>query len=163
LDWSWIFNSVSESNWKRFKRNGFSLQRPNPDYWKLLIPGVGQAPVMGYLLLVSLFAVIIGTVNYLLLDRVRRQYLLLITVPAGALGVTTALVAFAAMSDGVRTRLRVRSFADLDQKTGRAAVWSRQSYYAAIAPSQGLHFPDDSTAFPIAPQPGDRNTNRTTL
>lgn len=60
-------------------------------------------------------------------------------------------------------RLRVRSFADLDQTTGRAAVWSRQSYYAAIAPSQGLHFPDDTTVFPMRHDPGDRSRQRSTL
>ena len=57
----------------------------------------------------------------------------------------------------MRTRLRARSFADLDQRTGRAAVWSRQSYYSAIAPSQGLHFPDDTVVFPVSYQPGDRS------
>ncbi|MBW8884301.1 MAG: hypothetical protein JF612_05885 [Planctomycetia bacterium] len=110
-----------------------------------------------------MFAVVIGPLNYLLLDRARRLYLLLITVPVGALLVTTSLFAFAMFSDGVRMRLRVRSFADLDQTTGRAAVWSRQSYYAAIAPSQGLHFPDDTTIFPMTHDPGDRSRQRSTL
>ncbi len=67
------------------------------------------------------------------------------------------------LSDGVRMRLRARSFSDLDQTTGRAAVWSRQSYYAAIAPSQGLHFPDDTTVFPMRHDPGDRSRQRSTL
>jgi hypothetical protein len=161
--WSWIFNEAGESHWQWFKRNGFSMQRTNSDFWKLLIPGVGQAPVWSYLLLVSLFAVVIGPLNYLLLDRARRLYLLLITVPAGALVVTSSLFAFAMLSDGVRMRIRVRSFADLDQTTGRAAVWSRQSYYAAIAPSQGLRFPDDTAVFPLRHDPGDRSRQRSTL
>ena len=41
-DWSWIFNAAGESHWKWYKRAGFSMQRTNRDYWKLLIPGVGQ-------------------------------------------------------------------------------------------------------------------------
>src|SRR5262245_1667285 len=162
-DWSWIFNTAGESHWQWFKRNGCSMHRPNGDFWKLLIPGVGRAPVWSYLLLVSLFAVVIGPLNYLLLDRARRLYLLLITVPVGALVVTTSLFAFAMLSDGVGTRLRVRSFTDLDQTTGRAAVYSRQSYYAAIAPSQGLHFPDDTTVFGMRQDPGDRSSQRSTL
>src|SRR5262245_5286031 len=162
-DWSWIFRAAGESHWQWFKRNGFSMHRPNSDFWKLLIPGVGRAPVWSYLLLVSLFAVVIGPLNYLLLDRARRLYLLLITVPVGALVVTTSLFAFAMLSDGVGTRLRVRSFTDLDQITGRAAVCSRQSYYAAIAPSQGLHFPDDTTVFAMRRDPGDRSSLRSTL
>jgi hypothetical protein len=153
---------VSESHWQSFKRTGFSQQRTNPDYWKLLIPGVGEAPVISYLLFVSLFAVVIGPINYLLLDRARRLYLLLVTVPAGAVLVTASLFAFAVVSDGLTMRLRVRSFADLDQQTGRAAVWSRQSYYAAIAPSRGLRFPEDTTVFPIVYEPGDSHHDKST-
>jgi hypothetical protein len=162
-DWTWIFNSVPESHWKWFQRTGFSLQRTNNDYWKILIPGVGEAPVVSFILLVSLFAVLIGPVNYLLLGRARRLYLLLITVPAGAAVVTIGLFAFALLSDGLGMRLRIRSYADLEQQTGRAAVWSRHSYYAGMAPSQGLIFPDDATVFPIAHEPSARGEDRTTL
>jgi hypothetical protein len=162
-DWDWIFTDVNESHWQSFKRNGISQQRTNRDYWKLLIPGVGEAPVMSYMLLVSLFAVVIGPINYLLLDRSRRLYLLLVTVPVGAVLVTASLFAFAVVSDGLTMRLRIRSFADLDQQTGRAAVWSRQSYYAAIAPSRGLHFPDDTTVFPLVYEPSDSRHDKTTL
>jgi hypothetical protein len=162
-DWSWIYNSVPEAHSKWMKRTGASLQRPNPDFWNLLVPGVGRAPIWSYLLLVSLFAVVIGPINYLLLDRVRRLYLLLITVPAGAVVVTLGLIVFAIVSDGVRMRMRARSFTELDQANGRAAMWSRQSYYAAIAPSQGLTFPDDATVFPLVPQPGDRSLPQSAL
>ena len=55
-DWDWIFDKESQSHWQWFKRNGFSLHRTNDDYWKLLIPGVGEAPVYSFLFLVSLFA-----------------------------------------------------------------------------------------------------------
>ena len=83
-DWAWLLNAVPDSHWKWFRREGFSLHRANDDYWKCLIPGVGEAPVVSFLLLVSLFAVVIGPVNYVLLGRSRRLYLLLLTVPAGA-------------------------------------------------------------------------------
>ncbi len=162
-DWDWIFDKESQSHWQWFKRSGFSLHRANPDYWKLLIPGVGEAPVYSFLFLVSLFAIVIGPVNFLLLGRARRLYLLLLTVPAGAVLVTGSLFAFAMISDGLATRLRVRSYADLDQTTGRVAVWSRQSYYAGMAPSRGLRFPDDTTVFPVAYEPGANANNKSTL
>jgi hypothetical protein len=162
-DWDWIFDKESQSHWQWFQRNGFSLHRTNPDYWKLLIPGVGEAPVYSFLFLVSLFAVVIGPINFLLLGRARRLYLLLLTVPAGAVLVTGSLFAFAMISDGLVTRLRVRSYADLDQTTGRAAVWSRQSYYAGVAPSRGLRFPEDTTVFPVAYEPGANSSDRSTL
>jgi hypothetical protein len=162
-DWDWIFDKESQSHWQWYKRNGFSLHRTNDDYWKLLIPGVGEAPVYSFLFLVSLFAVVIGPINFLLLGRARRLYLLLLTVPAGAVLVTGSLFAFAMISDGLVTRLRIRSYADLDQTTGRSAVWSRQSYYAGVAPSRGLRFPDDTTVFPVAYEPGANLNDRSTL
>jgi hypothetical protein len=161
--WDEIFGSVGLSHWQWFKRTGFSLNRTNKDYWQFLIPGVGQAPVYSFLLLVSLFAVAIGPVNFYVLGRARRLYFLLLTVPIGAVLVTLSLFAFAVVSDGLGTRLRVRSYAELDQATGRAAVWSRQSYYAGIAPSRGLKFPDDTTVFPVTHEPGSSTNDKSTL
>jgi hypothetical protein len=159
-DWVWILNSVQDRHWRWYQRAGFSMHRDNDDYWKFLVPGVGRAPVVSFLVLVSLFAIVIGPVNYMLLGRARRLYLLLLTVPAGAALVTVCLFAYALVSDGLGVRLRVRSFTELDQPAGRAAVWSRQTYYAAIAPSQGLIFPDDATVFPIVNEPGRHRTNQ---
>jgi len=161
-DWSWAFNCV-EDHWKWFERTGFSLQRTNADYWKFLIPGVGEAPIISFLLLVSLFAVAIGPINYLFLGRARRLYLLLLTVPVGAALVTISLFLFALFSDGLGMRLRVRSYTDLDQRTGRAAAWSRHSYYAGMAPSEGLVFPEDATVFPIVHEPAATGSDRATL
>jgi hypothetical protein len=155
-DWIWVFNSVPRSHWMWYQRNGYSLHRSNSDYWTFLIPGVGEAPVVSFLLLVSLFAVLIGPVNYMLLGKARRLYLLLISVPAGAVLVTGGLFAHALLTDGLGVRLRARSFTEIDQASGRAVAWSRQSYYASIAPSRGLSFPEDATVFPILYQPAQR-------
>lgn len=164
-DWSWIFNSLPANQWCWYQRNGFSMYRENDDYWTFLIPGVGEAPVISFLLLVSLFAAVIGPVNYILLGKARRLYLLLITVPAGALIITVSLFAYALFTDGLGVRLRARSFIDLDQAAGHAAGWSRQSYYASIAPSRGLQFPEDCTVFGIAHKPanGEPSGSRRTV
>jgi hypothetical protein len=152
-DWIWIFNCVPSNQWSWYQRNGMSLYRKNDDYWEFLIPGVGQAPVISFLLLVSLFAAVIGPMNYILLGRVRRLYLLLITVPLGAGLITAALFSYAVLTDGLGVRLRARSFTDLDQTSGQAAGFARQSYYASIAPSRGLEFPEDCTVFSLAYEP----------
>jgi hypothetical protein len=152
-DWKWVLNSVPRNHWMWYQRNGFSMHRTNDDYWTFLIPGVGEAPVVSFLLLVSLFAVLIGPVNYMLLGKAQRLYLLLITVPVGAAIVTGSLFTYALLTDGLGVKLRARSFTDIDQRNGRAVSWSRQSYYAALAPSKGLSFPDDCTVFPIVHYP----------
>jgi hypothetical protein len=130
-----------------------SYQSYNQGLWNWYIPGVGAAPVFSFLLLATLFAIVIGPVNYLLLGRIQRLYLLLVTVPVGAAIVTLCLFAYAVLSDGLGVKARVRSFSLLDQKTGRTVSWSRQSYYASLVPSGGLKFPADATVWPLEEEP----------
>lgn len=156
MDWTWLLNSVPGDHWMWFKRHGMSLHRTNDDFWNCLVPGVGMAPVVSFVLLISLFAVFIGPVNYWILSRARRLYLLLLTVPIGAAVVTLALFGYAILTDGLGGRARVRSFTDIDQRTGRVASWSRQSYYSSIAPSRGMTFPDDAAVFRLIHQPTGR-------
>ena len=102
----------------------------------------------------------IGPVNYFFLRRRRRLYLLLVTVPAGAGLVTLALFAYALVSDGLGVRVRVRSFTEIDQRAGHAVSWSRQSYYAGLAPSGGLKFPERAAVLPLDQYPAERRQGR---
>lgn len=163
LNWNWIFKAVPENHWQWSNRTGVALGQTNGDYWKLLVPGVGRAPVKSFLVLVTIFAIIIGPLNYLLLARTRRLYLLLLTVPLGAVLVTVSLFGFALAADGLGTRLRIRSFADLNQQTGRVTIHSWQSYYAAVAPSAGLQFTDDTAVFPFLADPSSSSGDKSTL
>jgi hypothetical protein len=72
-------------------------------------------------------------------------------------------VLFALFSDGFAMRLRARSFTELDQRTAQAAIWSRQSYYAGLAPSQGLVFPEDTLVMPLRYEPGASTNDRSTV
>lgn len=156
-----LFNEIDRINWAWYQRHGVSFHRENTDFWDWLIPGIGQAPVNSYLVLISLFVIGIGPVNYFMLKRKKRLYLLLVTVPLGAGLVTTALMNYALISDGLGTRVRVRSFTELDQRIGQAVAWSRQTYYAGLAPSGGLSFPEDAAVYPIDHHPQDyREQNR---
>ena len=153
---AWLFNELGGHTWMWYQRHGMSLHRANDDYWNWLVPGIGRAPVGSFLILIAAFVVVIGPVNYFLLRRKRRLYLLLVTVPLGAALVTAALFAYALISDGLGIRVRVRSFTEIDQRAGRAVSWSRQSYYAGLAPSGGLTFPETAVVFPIEHYPVER-------
>jgi len=153
---SWLMNEIGGENWMWYRRHGMSLHRENKDYWNLLIPGVGRAPVTSYLVLISLFVVVIGPINYFFLRKKKRLYLLLITVPIGAGVVTFALLNYALISDGLGVRARVRSYAEIDQTTGRAVSWSRQTYYAGLSPSRGLKYPEDAAFYTIEHFPSER-------
>ncbi|QDU25715.1 hypothetical protein ETAA8_07850 [Anatilimnocola aggregata] len=144
VEWIWILNSIRGEGWNPSIRTGTSFQQRNEDFWNFLIPGTGQAPVLSFLVFITLFVVLIGPVNYYLLNRARRLYLLLITVPAGALLVTASLFLYAMLTDGLGVKSRVRSYTTIEQRAGNVASTSRQAYYASIAPSQGFQFQDDT-------------------
>ena len=133
---------------------GFTFGRPADDYWDYAIPGVGRSPVGSFLVLITLFAIVVGPVNYFVLRRAKRLHAMLVTVPLGAAIATLGLVVYVILWDGLGVQASVHSFTELDQKRGRAVSWSRQSYYAALVPSGGMSFPADAAVFPVE-MPGD--------
>jgi len=161
-DCAWILNSLEKDRWNWRHRHGIAPGRENRSYWNFLIPGVGLPPVNAFRILITLFVIIIGPVNYHLLRRWQRIHLLLLTVPAGAALVTVSLIVYAFVADGLGVRLRSRSFTKLDQRSGQAASWARQSYYAGLAPSRGISFPSDVAFYPIEPgnDAGSRSQSR---
>lgn len=149
----WILASLSEIRWQWYRRHGLSQVRMNDGFWDFLIPGVGAAPVKAFLCIISAFVLAIGPLNYWLLRKWNRLYLLLITVPTGAAVVTGCLFLYAVLSDGFGTRVRLRSYTSVNAVDGTAVSWARQTYYAGLAPSGGLVFPRETAIYPIDPNP----------
>jgi len=104
---------------------------------------------MGFRILITLFVLFIGPVNYWLLRRWKSLHLLVVTVPLSAAAVTFVLFAYAMVADGLGSRVRVRSFTRIDQRRGHAACWARLSYYTGLAPFGGLRFPSDVVVTPF--------------
>ena len=140
-------------NWA--SRHGNDPSRGNYEFGKFLIPDVGTAPVIEFQLLISFFVILIGPLNYWLLRRRHQLPLMLVTVPIVALATTLFLFAYGFMADGFGVRVRVRSVTTLDQKRGEAISWARLSYYAGLAPSEGLTVPNDTVVYPILPARAD--------
>ncbi len=63
---------------------GISLHEPNNDFWNFLIPGVGLVPVFQFQMLITLFMISPGPVNYYLLRHWGKLNLTVLTVPIGA-------------------------------------------------------------------------------
>lgn len=148
-DWAWMLNSLTSNRWLWFRRNGLSLERANPGYWDWLVQGVGLAPVTEFRVLITLFVLAIGPINYFWLRRRQKLHLLVIIVPLAALAVTGTLFTYALFADGLAIRVRTRSLTLLDQRDGQAVCWSRMSYYAGLSPSGGLRFPTDMAIYPL--------------
>jgi len=155
---SGVYNSLPNNQWAWFKRSGISMSRRNSSYWDWLIPGVGGAPVITFCILITVFVVVIGPLNFWFVRKVNRPYLILVTVPLGAAVVTFGLFAFAIVTEGVSTRLRVRSVTHIDQRNNKAVVCSWQTYYASLAPSRGLVFSDKTLVFPLDEHPKNGET-----
>lgn len=153
--WAWLCNHLTSRRIIWYQRHGVSLQQDNVDFFKFLIEGVGKAPLNAFRVLISLFVLAIGPFNYYLLRRFRRLHLLVVTVPVSAGAVTLALFAYALLSDGLGTRVRVRSVTRINQATGQTECWARLSYYSGLAPGDGLTFPEDVAVYPIQAFVGD--------
>jgi hypothetical protein len=132
-------------------RHGTAPNDANLSFSDLLVPGMGLAPVTEFEILITLFVLLIGPVNYFLLKRWGRLHLMVLTVPLAAAIVTLGLFAYAIISDGFGTTVRANSYTTLDQRTGESACWARLSYYSGLAPREGLAMPDDVALYPIIP------------
>lgn len=132
-------------------RHGLEPGGTCPQFGNLLIPGVGVAPIAEFQVLITLFVLTIGPLNYWLLWRRQQLQMLVVTVPLCALAVTLALVGYAALSDGFGVAARARSVTLLDQTSGEAVSWSRVSHYVAMAPDEPATLPEDCSLYPIKP------------
>ena len=137
-------------------RHGLAPNSANVEFSNWLVPGVGIAPVMLFQVLITLFVIAIGPLNYWLLWRARRLHLLVVTVPCGALLLTVGLLVYGMLSDGLWSKVRARSVTILNQETGEAVSQGRLSYYASFAPSDGLRFDEQTAVYPIRPGYNDR-------
>ena len=157
--WQWLMRSLGPDRLTWTDRHGISLVADNNDYWDFMIPGFGQSPVEGFLGVITLFILVIGPLNYYLLKKFNRMYYLPLTVVAAALLTTLTMMVYAVVSDGVATRVRLRSFTLLDQEGDENIAMSRcrQSYLAALSPSDGLIFPSQTCVYPILPYNSDYN------
>jgi hypothetical protein len=153
--WIWMLNSLGPERWLWYRRHGLSLDRKNADFWNWLVRGVGMAPVTEFRVLITAFVLAIGPLNYFWLRRRGRLHLLVVVVPLAALTVTLALFGYALVADGLDVRVRARTVTHLDQRSGQAVCWSRISYYAGLAPSGGLAFPDDLVVLPMTANDGE--------
>jgi len=153
--WGALLRTLTPERWAWYRRHGVSLDRGNNDFWNWLIPGVGLAPVTEFRVLITLFVIIIGPLNYYWLKRRGKLHLILVIVPLCALLVTSSLFGYALLADGLGVRVRARSYTAIDQRRGEAVCWSRVTYYAGLSPSGGMDFPDDVAVVPIQPDGSD--------
>ncbi len=136
------------------ERNGANPRRPASDFLDFINPGIQVVPVWGFIVMITLFALAIGPINYLILKRRNRMIHLLWTTPLIAIVTTGFLLAWSSLANGTGSRVRLRSVTMLDQKSQTAVSITRAAIFAGVAPRGGMRFEPHTAVFPVWPREG---------
>lgn len=109
-------------------------------------------PVRGLFLLMLLFVVVIGPVNYLLVARRKRKIWLWWTVPAIGVVASLGVFGYAMLAEGWRGYARTEVMTILDESGRRATTIGLTAFYAPLTPSDGLRFSYDTEVSPQLPE-----------
>lgn len=152
-DWFWLLKATGGfSRWDWGKRHGLSSRQGNSDFLMFLIPGIGGVPVVMFLVLITIFSIVIGPLNYFVLARRKQLHLLLLTIPALAFVTSLLLFGYTVIAHGFSVKARCRSLTFIDQPAKSAVTFNRLSLYAGQAPSAGMQFSRDTAVYPILPE-----------
>ena len=152
-DWFWLLKSTGGLHrWDWGKRHGLSSRVGNSDFLMFLIPGIGGVPVVMFLVLITIFSIVIGPLNYFVLARRKQLHLLLLTIPALAFVTSLLLFGYTVVAHGFSVKARCRSLTLVDQAAKSAVTFNRLSMYAGQAPSAGMQFSRDTAVYPIWPE-----------
>jgi hypothetical protein len=123
-----------------------------------VVPGLGSAPVLVFLVVILVFAFVVGPLNFLLLRRWRRPLLVLVTVPVCGLGTTLLLLGYGLVHDGLGVRGVVRSLTLLDQERHEATSLAQRTLFAGLSPDVLTVAPDGMVIAPRASRRIDRRS-----
>ena len=116
------------------------------------IPGLGELPYRVLILLLIVFAVVIGPVNFTMVKATGKPALLLVTIPLLALVAVVAVLAYGIFYQGIDVKTASLSHTILDQRTHRAYTAEARTMFAGLSPGPGL-LPDPGTmCFPSSMQ-----------
>jgi hypothetical protein len=149
--WSTLLSNVSAPRFSWVQRHGIAPDFGAAEFYNFMNPGIRGVPVYGFMVLITLFAVLIGPVNYFYLRRKRLLWLLLVTVPATALVTSVLLVGYSVAAHGFGIRSRIRSLTVLDQKSHSAVTVARLALFAGVAPARGMQFSPETAVYPVFP------------
>jgi hypothetical protein len=136
----WSLPANGAPDWGAIEGRGFRLR----------IPGIDGVPARAYLLIVVLFAFLIGPASYWFLWRRRRLVLLVLTAPVISVLFIVVLAGYAIAGAGFHVQGRAITFTLLDQARKQAATRATISLYAGgLTPSAGLRIARDTAVFPI--------------
>lgn len=150
-EWAWFLKTLRSEQFQWTTRHGVSPRHGNKEFLHFLIAGISGVPVVAFLILITIFSIVIGPLNYFFLTKRKRLYLLVITIPAIALLTSVSLFGYSVVAHGFGTKSRIRSLTVVDQGSQKAVDCTRVSLYAGLAPSEGLQFTAETAVYPVWP------------
>ena len=116
-------------------------------------------PVRGLFIAMSLFAIVAGPVNMVVLSKKNRRLWILWTLPLLSIATCIVVVVYASFSEGWMRVVKTEAVTLLDAKTREATTIGWTGFYATVAPSEGLRFGPETELTPF----GGARQNELTL
>lgn len=148
-DWHWLLSALGNDRLLWTRRHGYASRDGHDEFLYFEIPGLRGVPVSSFLTLITLFAIGIGPVNYFILYKKKKLWMLVVTIPAIAFLTSASLFAWSTVAHGFSVKSRTRSLTVLDQNAHTAVTTSRLSLFAGLAPSSGLKFSPETAVHTI--------------
>jgi hypothetical protein len=102
-----------------------------------------SVPVRGFLLLVTLFALLAGPLTIFILAKTNRRIWLLWVIPLESALACGLVLGYSLFSEGITPTVRLAGLTLLDQERHVATTLGWAGYYCPQRPAKGLFFPDD--------------------
>ncbi len=128
-------------------RRSWAYRRPE-QHTTSLTAEFNKPPTTTYVLVLILFVLVAGPVNYLVLWRLKRPILLLVTAPAVSVTFIVFLLAATFLAHGVGLKQTLATFTFLDQVLGLQATTARYALFSALPPS-ALRIPHNQLILPL--------------
>lgn len=150
-DWRWLLADLQCPMMTFVFRHGMESGAGNMEFINLSIPGVQGVPTAAFLVLISLFAIGIGPINFFLLWRKQRLARLIVTIPVLAISTCLLLFLYVVVAQGFGTKGRLRSVTWIDSSTNSATSFSRLSLFSGLTLARGMHFSNRTAVYPLLP------------
>ena len=126
----WLLNTSEKALINRLNRIGSEKEHPNV---LISVPGTESVPATGFMLLATLFAVVVGPLNLWWVRRRGAPALFLLTTPALSLITCVVLLGTNIIIEGLSLRRVASQLTVLDQSHASAIAWTRASYYGGFS------------------------------
>ncbi len=115
-------------------KDPYTIQRPIPE---------SPVPLMQLLIVMAIFAILVGPLPYFVLHRKQKTELILLVSPAISIVFCLFTIVFITFKDGWDSRANVTAFTQLDQTTEIAATFGEISLLTPLKPKQDFLFSND--------------------